>query len=163
MNNMSAQEILRLHEDNLKITAHLTKAKQTLLDREDEIKDLQDQLAQAQEALDLQIPKGCLEDLQQKLLASQASELMVRKAVTEYVIAVNQRALHPDIKMRMDKALSTPPNTAELEAYVESKIEKRLGEPVAWINNAGFGIDSHVTATSFKDDYHDYPLYAKKG
>ncbi len=70
-------------------------------------------------------------DLQQKLLQSQASELMVRKAITEYVIAVSQRALHPDIKMRMDKALSTPPNTAELEAYVESEIERRLGEPVA--------------------------------
>lgn len=93
-----------------------------------------------------------IKDLQQKLLASQASELRVREAVTEYVTAVRQRALHPDIQMRMDKALSTPPNTAELEAHVESEIERRF-EKVGEV-----GIDS-----SYEELPNFTDLYAKKG
>lgn len=57
---------------------------------------------------------------------------------------------------------STPPNTAELEAYVESEIEKRLGEPVAWMNSAN-GVVINKKKKQLADySLFDDPLYSVK-
>jgi hypothetical protein len=100
--------------------------------------DLKDQLARAQEALDSQIPKGCLVDLQQKLLQSQASEARLREALGIMVDKDMKKAVEngansvsmPDYLVEYAVLLSTPPNTTDLDKYVESEIEKRLGEPL---------------------------------
>jgi hypothetical protein len=77
-----------------------------------------------------------IQDLQQKLLASQASEARLRKLAEEYILE-GESAL-PEL----DAFLSTQPNTAELAKYVESEIEKL------------FEVRDY--------DYHCQPLYARK-
>jgi hypothetical protein len=86
-------------------------------------------------------------DLQQKLLASQASEARLREALNELTTDLSDRAHKHEQEDALAvvacgnsawrtalKALSTPPNTTELEAHVESEIEKRLGEPVVYMD-----------------------------
>jgi hypothetical protein len=92
-----------------------------------------------------------IDDLQQKviqleadLLQSQASEARLRQALKSTLWTLKGKGLPPNptdagsmmtmvkhlCEANIEQALSTPPNTAELESYVESKIEKRLGEQV---------------------------------
>jgi hypothetical protein len=76
---------------------------------------------------DLQV----VQDLQQKLLQSQASVARLRDALEtctytqESGRSGNASYYYYDSDL-VEFALSTPPNTAELEAYVESAIERRL-------------------------------------
>jgi hypothetical protein len=91
-----------------------------------------------------------VKDLQQKLLQSQASEARLRETLED-----TKSYIDPDyvgILELIDKALSAPANTAELEAYVESEIEKRF-EKVGEV-----GIDS-----SYEELPNFTDLYAKKG
>jgi hypothetical protein len=114
----------------------------------------------------------CIDDLQQKLLASQASEVRLREALNAVRDAFdkggNVTSEENNALAKADLALSTPPNTADLDKYVESEIDKRLGEPVAWISinrvsedkTLGYGkVTSHYDETL----YSHTPLYAKKG
>jgi hypothetical protein len=110
-----------------------------------------------------------VKDLQQKLLASQAREARLREALGKILVGYSDKYLVEQIST---EALSTPPNTAELERFVsesvESEIDKRLGEPVAWSwNNDGvieYSID--VYAKEYYEKHYGVvmtPLYAKKG
>jgi hypothetical protein len=147
-------------------------------------------------------------DLQQKLLASQASEARLRESLKLFKkeaesygeawarcyvadfdrIAVDSKKVRFDLlaiqqdrlKSFADALLSTPPNTAELAAYVESEIEKRLGEPVAWNistkdsysrigciyrenKDAINHVKSYETSPIIQDDpLHIISLYARK-
>jgi thymidine phosphorylase len=124
-------------------------------------------------------------DLQQKVIqlttelqASQASEARLREALNKLTTDLSDRAHKHEQEDALAvvacgnsawrtalKALSTPPNTTELEAHVESEIEKRLGEPVAWMKP-----DKSVCSSAFKNDppHAEYaslfsiPLYARK-
>lgn len=110
-----------------------------------------------------------IKDLQQKLLQSQASEARSRELLKEVLLYLDTSAYtHLQIDKEIRDALSTPPNTAELDAYVESEIDKRLGEPVAWSwDNDGvieYSID--VYAKEYYEKHYGVvmtPLYAKKG
>jgi septal ring factor EnvC (AmiA/AmiB activator) len=85
--------------------------------------------------------------LQQKLLQSQASEARVREALNELTTDLSDRAHKHQQEDAIAvvacgnrawsnalTALSTPPNTTELEDHVESEIDKRLGEPVVYMD-----------------------------
>jgi hypothetical protein len=76
-----------------------------------------------------------IQDLQQKLLQSQASEVRLRQVLCYW--REECTGFEPSISvfaLKVDEALSTPPNTAELEAHVYSEIERRIGEPVGEFN-----------------------------
>jgi hypothetical protein len=141
-----------------------------------------------------------IQDLQQKLLQSQASEarLMthITKTNTYHSQIVESRRAYAKKYYSMtgfgyeyDQALKLaneherlvfkdqPPNTAELEAYVESEIDKRLGEPELYMAK---NLHNKSYATSFSEpearlfllqsglkvdgvESKVIPLYAKKG
>jgi hypothetical protein len=100
-------------------------------------------------------------DLQQKLLQSQASEARLREAILkiEYEYDYTLDKEMTDAVVAGFKLAGATPNTAELEAYVESEIDKRLGEPVAW-----FVFDGEGYQLAYKQISNlDVQLYAKKG
>jgi hypothetical protein len=113
--------------------------------------------------------------VQQKLLQSQASEARLREALSfikpkietlmrgsrekEWAVIENRNGeiVYLDSAIVViDKALSTPPNAAALEAYVESEVEKRF-KVVAW---QGLGICMLQKPISDADLFS--PLYARK-
>jgi hypothetical protein len=115
-----------------------------------------------------------VKDLQQKLLASQASEARLREAL-EYV--KNEVVNPPEglaesftkqvIIGAIENALSIPPNTAELEGFVsesvESEIDKRF-EVVAWVCGGELYLTKEMADSSKRDwSLVANPLYAKKG
>lgn len=117
-----------------------------------------------------------IDSLEAKLLASQASEARLRgelMKIRELAYSCKQDVKDINIIYFISKqALSTPPNTAELEAHVEREIDKRF-EVVAsaWMNNGKMvNAFNHPPNENFDPDgywknkgYSKLPLYAKKG
>lgn len=101
-----------------------------------------------------------IQDLQHQLALAQADNARLREALE--VISV--RSIDPPSSAAALFALSTPPNHADLDAYVDAQ----LGEPVAWKYTRR---DGEITATVNKDfaliveadGFEVTQLYAKKG
>jgi hypothetical protein len=109
-----------------------------------------------------------IKDLQQKLLASQASEARLREALNSFHIhdSTGLQTLWVTTMSveQVDEALSIPPNTADLDKYVESEIERRFEVTGYWIATLNGKYPYIVNNMADVDDGYDAnPLYAKKG
>ena len=104
-----------------------------------------------------------IKDLQQKLLASQASEARMQEALEKLKRYTSASGNFNYYKIT-EIALATPANTAELEAYVESEIERRFEATGYWIATLNGKYPYIVNNMADVDDGYDAnPLYAKKG
>ena len=107
-----------------------------------------------------------LADTQQKLLQSQASEARLREALVEANKWMHPRHINSDVeylaaKDSVKQAISTQPNTSELEAYVDARLEL-LGW---WSQGDNLDESDYYPAADFPslDTTDCIPLYAKKG
>ena len=104
---------------------------------------------------------GAIDYWQKKAFAAQAENLKLREAFSicnfdASVFEKEDRFKNQEIVVKARQALATPFDTAELEAYVESEIEKRMGEP------KGYMWPEVESISLYKDEFFTIPLYAKK-
>ena len=136
--------------------------------------NMSDEKTQAAIELGQVIYTNTIKDLQQKLLASQASEARLREALNELTTDLSDRAHKHEQEDALAvvacgnsawrtalKALSTPPNTAELDKYVEGEIDKLLGEPVGEVGYLNDELVGYLRSDI--EIPPDTKLYAKKG
>jgi len=122
-------------------------------------------------AIEYVTQKEKIKALQQKLLASQASEARLREALKFYSVKARYKNgwSSRDKHVMNDKgdiarqALSTQQNIAELEAYVESEIEKFASE-VKGLCQDFSSMNGNVYILDVKGAIDGLvELYAKKG